>query len=207
MRRTAAPASGLGVPKPAKLACNRQLREAVEEKLEAWWSPVQISGWLIDTYPDDGEMRVSHETIYQSLFIQGKGALRHELFQCLRTGRAIRRPQHRPKSTKGQIRDKVMISDRPAEVEDRAVPGHWEGDLLMGRRQTAIGTLVERWSRYVMLFPLPDGNTRRSRPGRPSGHCATSPRPSVEILDVGSGQRDGPTCAVHRRHRGPGLLL
>ncbi len=102
---------------------------------------------------------MSHETIYLSLFIQGKGALRHELFQCLRTGRAIRRPQHRPKSTKGQIRDKVMISERPAEVEDRAVPGHWEGDLLMGRRQTAIGTLVERWSRYVMLFPLPDGNT------------------------------------------------
>ncbi len=146
-------------PKPAKLACNRQLREAVEEKLEAWWSPLQISGWLEDTYPDNREMRVSHETIYQSLFIQGKGALRHELFQCLRTGRAQRRPQHRPKSTKGQIRDKVMISERPAEVEDRAVPGHWEGDLLMGRRQTAIGTLVERWSRYVMLFPLPDGNT------------------------------------------------
>lgn len=146
-------------PKPAKLACNRQLREAVEEKLEAWWSPVQISGWLEDTYPDDEEMRVSHETIYQSLFIQGKGALRHELFQCLRTGRATRRPQGRPKSTKGQILDKVMISERPAEAEDRAVPGHWEGDLLMGKRQTAIGTLVERWSRYVMLFALPDGNT------------------------------------------------
>ena len=102
---------------------------------------------------------MSHETIYQSLFIQGKGALRKELWRCLRTGRATRRPQHRPKSTKGQIRDMVMISERPAEVEDRAVPGHWEGDLLMGRRQTAIGTLVERWSRYVMLFPLPDGNT------------------------------------------------
>ena len=131
----------------------------MEEKLEAWWSPLQISGFLIDTYPDDKEMRVSHETIYQSLFIQGKGALRHELFQCLRTGRAARRPQHRPKSTKGQIVDKVMISERPGEVEDRAVPGHWEGDLLMGKRQTAIGTLVERWSRYVMLFPLPDGNT------------------------------------------------
>jgi len=146
-------------PKPAKLACNRRLREAVEEKLEAWWSPLQISGWLEDTYPDDREMRVSHETIYQSLFIQGKGTLRKELWRCLRTGRAQRRPQHRPKSTKGQIRDKVMISERPAEVEDRAVPGHWEGDLLMGRRQTAIGTLVERWSRYVMLFPLPNGNT------------------------------------------------
>ncbi len=110
-------------------------------------------------YPDDEEMRVSHETIYQSLFIQGKGALRKELARCLRTGRPVRRPQGRPASTKGQIRDMVMISQRPAEVEDRAVPGHWEGDLIMGKNNTAIGTLVERWSRYVMLFGLPDGNT------------------------------------------------
>jgi len=146
-------------PKPAKLATNHRLREVVEEKLEGWWSPLQISRWLYDQYPGDEEMRVSHETIYQSLFIQGKGALSKELWRCLRTGRATRRPQGRPASTKGQIRNMVMISERPAEVEDRAVPGHWEGDLLMGRRQTAIGTLVERWSRYVMLFPLPDGNT------------------------------------------------
>jgi len=146
-------------PKPTKLASNHQLREVVEEKLELWWSPVQISDWLMDEYGDNEEMRVSHETIYQSLFIQGKGALRKELWRCLRTGRATRRPQGRPASTKGQIRDMVMISERPDEVEDRAVPGHWESDLLMGKRQTAIGTLVERWSRYVMLFPLPDGNT------------------------------------------------
>jgi len=146
-------------PKPAKLASNHRLREVVETKLVLWWSPRQISDWLVDTYPDTEEMWVSHETIYQSLFIQGKGALRKELWRCLRTGRATRRPQGRPKSTKGQIRDMVMISERPAEVEDRAVPGHWEGDLLMGKHQTAIGTLVERWSRYVMLFGLPDGNT------------------------------------------------
>ena len=146
-------------PKPAKLASNHRLRTVVEDKLERWWSPLQISRWLLEQYPDDEEMRVSRETIYQSLFIQGKGALRKELWRCLRTGRAIRKPQGRPKSTKGQIRDMVMISERPAEVEDRAVPGHWEGDLLMGKRQTAIGTLVERWSRYVMLFALPDGNT------------------------------------------------
>ncbi len=146
-------------PKPAKLATHQRLQAVVEEKLELWWSPRQISRWLIDAYPSDEEMRVSHETIYQSLFIQGKGALRKELWRCLRTGRATRRPQGRPASTKGQIRDMVMISERPAEVEDRAVPGHWEGDLLMGKRQTAIGTLVERWSRYVMLFALPDGNT------------------------------------------------
>ena len=146
-------------PKPHKLAENRELREIVEAKLELWWSPVQISDWLVDTYPEDEGMRVSHETIYQSLFVQGKGAMRKELWRCLRSGRAVRRPQGRPSSTKGRIRDMVMISERPAEVEDRAVPGHWEGDLLMGKRQTAIGTLVERWSRYVMLFPLPDGNT------------------------------------------------
>jgi len=146
-------------PKPAKLATHQRLQGIVEEKLELWWSPRQISRWLVEAYPGDEEMRVSHETIYQSLFIQGKGALRKELWRCLRTGRATRRPQGRPASTKGQIRDMVMISKRPAEVEDRAVPGHWEGDLLMGKRQTAIGTLVERWSRYVMLFALPDGNT------------------------------------------------
>ena len=146
-------------PKPAKLTVNPRLRKVVEEKLAEWWSPTQISSWLVKEYPDDEEMHVSHETIYQSLFVQGRGALRKELWRCLRTGRAVRRPQGRPASTKGQIRDMVMISQRPAEVEDRAVPGHWEGDLIMGKRQSAIGTLVERWSRYVMLFPLPDGNT------------------------------------------------
>ena len=146
-------------PKPAKLVVNERLREVVESKLDEWWSPTQISSWLIEAYPGDEEMRVSHETIYQSLFVQGRGALRKELWRCLRTGRAVRRPQGRPASTKGQIRDMVMISERPATVEDRAVPGHWEGDLIMGRNKTAIGTLVERWSRYVMLFSLPDGNS------------------------------------------------
>ena len=147
-------------PKPSKLAENPVLREIVEEKLSEWWSPQQVVLWLQRTYPDDQEMRVSHETIYLSLFVQGKGALRRELTECLRTGRAYRRPKtKRAPSGKGKIVDPVMISERPAEVEDRAVPGHWEGDLLMGRRQTAIGTLVERHTRYVMLFPLPEGNT------------------------------------------------
>jgi IS30 family transposase len=105
-------------------------------------------------------MRVSHETIYLSLFIQSRGALRQELTRCLRTGRAIRRPRGAPKpSGKGQIREPVMISERPPEADDRAVPGHWEGDLVMGKRLSAIGTLVERHSRFVMLFPLPDGHT------------------------------------------------
>jgi IS30 family transposase len=106
----------------------------VEEKLEDWWPPGQISDWLTEAYPSEEEMQVPHETIYQSLFIQGKGSLRRELWRCLRTGRATRCSQGRPTSTKGRIRDMVMISEHPAEVEDRAVPGHWEGDLLMGRR-------------------------------------------------------------------------
>ncbi len=147
-------------PKLCKLAANQRLRELVTGRLEDRWSPQQISGWLVRTYPDDEEMRVSHETIYLTLFIQARGGLKRELTQHLRTRRANRRPRvKQPSSGKGKIVDKVMISQRPAEAEDRAVPGHWEGDLLMGKRQTAIGTLVERWSRYVMLFPLPDGNT------------------------------------------------
>jgi IS30 family transposase len=147
-------------PKPSKLAQNPVLRGIVEEKLSEWWSPQQVVLWLKRSYPDNQEMQVSHETIYLSLFVQGKGTLRRELTECLRTGRAYRRPKtKRGPSGKGRIVDPVMISERPAEVEDRAVPGHWEGDLLMGKRQTAIGTLVERRTRFVMLFPLPDGNT------------------------------------------------
>jgi len=150
-------------PKVMKLETCPRLQSAVEEKLGLWWSPTQISGWLVVAYPDDEEMRVSHETIYQSLYVQGRGALRKELWQALRTGRARRRPQGRPGSTKGQIRDMVMISERPAEVEDRAVPGHWEGDLIMGKRKTSIGTLVERHLRYVMLFQLPDNKAESVR--------------------------------------------
>ncbi|HLF43598.1 MAG TPA: IS30 family transposase [Acidimicrobiia bacterium] len=150
-------------PKVCKLAANPALALMVEEKIGLWWSPQQISGWLKESYPDFPEMWVSHETIYLSLFVQGRGALKHELTQCLRTRRAIRRPtKKRAPTGKGQIRHPVMISERPAEADDRAVPGHWEGDLLMGRRMTAIGTLVERWSRYVMLFRLPDGNSAES---------------------------------------------
>ena len=152
-------------PKVMKLSECPRLRVVVEDKLDLWWSPTQISGWLVVAYPDDEEMRVSHETIYQSLYVQGRGALRKELWQALRTGRARRRPQGRPGSTKGQIRDMVMISERPAEVEDRAVPGHWEGDLIMGKRKTSIGTLVERHSRYVMLFQVPDNTAESVRVG------------------------------------------
>ncbi len=147
-------------PQVCKLATNPKLRAEVEDKLAVRWSPQQISGWLRHTYPSDEAMHVSHETIYLTLFIQTRDGLKRELAQHLRTRRVNRRPTGtKPVSGKGRIVDPVMISERPAEVEDRAVPGHWEGDLLMGKRQTAIGTLVERWSRYVMLFGLPNGHS------------------------------------------------
>jgi IS30 family transposase len=147
-------------PKRAKLSTCRRLRGVVERKLEAKWSPQQISAWLASQYPDRPEMQVSHETIYQSLFVQSRGALRKELHSCLRTGRAMRRAKAYTKGHvgQGQIRDMVMISERPAEVKDRAVPGHWEGDLIFGKKMTSIGTLVERHSRYVILLKLPNGH-------------------------------------------------
>ena len=151
-------------PKRTKIAQCRRLRSTVERKLEALWSPEQIASWLAETYPDHPEMQVSHETIYQSLFVQGRGALRKELHTCLRTGRAMRRAKAYTKGGvgQGQIRNMVMISERPAEVEDRAIPGHWEGDLIFGRKMTAVGTLVERHSRYVILLKLPNGHGAES---------------------------------------------
>jgi IS30 family transposase len=145
-------------PKPSKLVLVPGLRAIVEDRLAHRWSPEQIAVWLRRTYPDDLEMRVSHETIYLSLFVQTRGALRRELTRHLRSGRAMRFPRKkRLPQGRGRIGDMVSISDRPAEVGDRAVPGHWEGDLLLGRHPTAVGTLVLRTSRYVILFPLPNG--------------------------------------------------
>ena len=147
-------------PKPVKLAVCPRLREIVESKLELRWSPQQIAAWLRTSYPDDPEMRVSHETIYLSLFVQSKGALRKELARYLRSGRARRRPRGLSvMNGQGQLRGTVHISERPAEAADRAVPGHWEGDLLFGKRSSAVATLVERKSRFVMLVGLPGGHT------------------------------------------------
>src|SRR5437764_1665763 len=180
-------------PKVAKLAACPRLRAVVEAKLAGYWSPEEISAWLARAYPDDAEMRVSHETIYMSLFVQGRGALRQELHRCLRSGRALRRPKAFTKGGfgQGQIRDKVMISERPAEVADRAVPGHWEGDLIYGRRMTAIATLVERHSRYVMLLRLPAGNTAesvRTAVAKPHRDAAD---PVAAMRDRGTGPRSG----------------
>ena len=148
-------------PKTAKLAANPLLRERVREDLTARWSPEQISARLAEQFPDQPEMRVSHETIYQSLYVQGRGALRRELAACPRTGRALRHPRRMPdgrRARHNRIPDMVSITERPAEVEDRAVPGHWEGDLIVGKdNQSVIGTLVERRTRYCLLLHLPAG--------------------------------------------------
>jgi IS30 family transposase len=147
-------------PKPAKLALNHRLRDVVEAKLELRWSPEQISGWLSVTYPDDPEMQVSHETIYLSLFVQSRGALRKELTRYLRRGQVNRRPRgHSTYNGQGKLRGMVNISERPAEAEDRAVPGHWEGDLIFGKGMKAVATLVERQSRFLMLIGLQEGHS------------------------------------------------
>ncbi len=142
-------------PKTAKLARNAVLRELVQAKLVEKLSPEQISRELRQQFPDDAEMQVSHETIYQSIYVQGRGALRRELAVCLRTGRALRRPRRKGQERRGRIPNMINISERPAEVEDRAVPGHWEGDLIIGKQgRSAIGTLVERKTRYLILMHL-----------------------------------------------------
>jgi IS30 family transposase len=146
-------------PKTAVLSRRPALRAAVEAKLRLRWSPQQIAHWLRCAYPDDPAMRVSHETIYLSLFVQPRGALRRELTRYLRTGCAMRFPRGaRAGGGRGQLRDTVSIRERPAEAEDRAVPGHWEGDLVFGAKHSAVGTLVERTTRYVSLFPTPAGH-------------------------------------------------
>ena len=146
-------------PTPAKLAVNVELREQVQHMLLDRWSPQQIAATLKAEFPDRAEMWVSHETIYQSLYVQSRAALRRELAACLRTGRAIRRPKRRVDERRGRIPGMIMISERPAEVADRAVPGHWEGDLIIGSNSaSAIGTLVERSTRYCLLLHLPAGH-------------------------------------------------
>jgi transposase, IS30 family len=161
-------------PKLTKLAANKALRDRVIADLKELWSPQQIAERLTEEFGDDETMRVSHETIYKSLYVQGRGELRRELARCLRSGRAKRVPRGRIER-RGRIPDMVMISERPPEVEDRAVPGHWEGDLLMGKDgKSAIGTLVERSTRFVMLFAL--------REGRSAAHVRDAMTATIQTL-------------------------
>jgi IS30 family transposase len=174
-------------PKPRKLASAKLARE-VTHGLEKWWSPYEISQRLRVDFPDDPTMHVSHETIYKTLFVQGRGELRRELTRCLRSGRAKRRSQGRVE-TRGQIPGMVMISERPAEVEDRAVPGHWEGDLIIGKNAaSAVGTLVERTTRYVMLLHLPDGRFPAQVDAAMRKAIATLPRELIRTITWDQGK-------------------
>lgn len=148
-------------PKPCKLVMNRKLADVVASRLKLEWSPEQIAGWLKQTYASDEDYHVSHETIYRSLYIQARGALKKELLEHLRRTRNMRRSRHHTQKTDdhGRITDTVSISERPAIVEDRAVPGHWEGDLLFGSHNSQIATLVERQTRYVMLVKVAGKDT------------------------------------------------
>ena len=149
-------------PKTCKLAVHPTLAARVADKLQQQWSPQQIAGWLMRTYPDDATCHVSHETIYRTLFIQSRGALKKELLEHLRRTRGMRRSRHHTQKTAehGRISDTVSIRERPADIEDRAVPGHWEGDLLCGSGNSQIATLVERSTRYVMLVKVDRKDTK-----------------------------------------------
>jgi IS30 family transposase len=154
---------GISVAGPQVEWIGRRRGRRKDRRWARSWSPEQISNRLRLDFPDDESMRVSHEVIYQSLYVQGRGALRRELTACLRTGRALRVPRARTRCGKSFVSEEIMISERPAEAEDRAVPGHWEGDLILGLGSSAIGTLVERSSRFTMLLHLPPMNDRGPR--------------------------------------------
>jgi len=183
-------------PKPTKLSCHRRLRRRVMGDLRRQWSPEQISRRLREDFGDDVTMRISHETIYKTLFVQGRGELRRELTRCLRTGRAKRLPRAWTGNRRRMIPNMVMISERPPEVADRAVPGHWEGDLLMGRdNKTAIGTLVERSTRFTMLVRLPVDHSAPAVREAIAGSITTLP----EALRRSLTWDQGPEMAEHVR--------
>jgi IS30 family transposase len=176
---------GTAVPGPTVRFIGRRHGRRQDRRWGKSWSPEQISHRLRVDFPNDETMRISHEAIYQALYIQGRGALRRELVACLRTGRALRVPRARTDGRgKKFVTEEVMISERPAEVEDRAVPGHWEGDLIIGLNKSAIGTLVERTTRFTMLLHLPPmdghGELPRVKNGPPlAGHGAEAVRDAI----------------------------
>jgi IS30 family transposase len=170
-------------PKRCLLAVNRRLGDVVAKKLKEDWSPQQISGWLVQSNPNDEAMRVSHETIYRTLFVQTKGALKKELVAHLRSGRTMRHSRNasRERSRRGQIKGAISIRERPAEAGDRAVPGHWEGDLIRGTRNTYVATLVERSSRFVMVVRV-EGKDTVSVVGALSDQIRRLPRTMIDTL-------------------------
>src|ERR687897_968979 len=160
-----------------ELAGSELLRWLVEAALERRWSPQQTAGWLRSSFPDRPELWVSHETIYQSLYVQARGALHKELTAYLRRRQTSRKPRgHSTYNGQGQLRGVLNISERPAEADDRAVPGHWEGDLLFGKHMTAVATLVERQNRYLMLIALPEGHRAELVADALAAHIVTLPQ-------------------------------
>jgi IS30 family transposase len=184
-------------PKATKLGANPRLCRRVIADLEQLWSPEQIAARLAADFGDDKSMRISHETIYKSLYLQGRGELRRELARCLRTGRAVRKPQGRTE-TRGKIIDMVMIADRPADVDDRAVPGHWEGDLIIGKNgRSAIGTMVERTTRFTMLLHLPGDHSAETVRAAMTAKIVQLPTELVRSVTWDQ----GPEMAGHARFR------
>jgi len=208
--------SGVSVPGPSVSWKGRRHGRRQDRRWARAWSPEQIARRLPVDFPDDITMRISHEAIYQSLFVQGRGALRRELTACLRTGRVLRVPRARTRRRgKNFVSTEIMISQRPVEVTDRSVPGHWEGDLILGLGSSAIGTLVERTTRFTMLLHLPrmtgHGKEARIKNGPAlAGHVAHDhhlARATETIVDLGPGSRDGPARAPEDRCRFASLLL
>ena len=195
-------------PKPCNLASHPALRWRVAEKLALDWSPEQISGWLRREFAADKGLQVSHETLYRSLFVRARGVLKKELMGHLRAGRRMRHPKggSTPSRLPGQIVDAVSIRERPAEVEDRAVPGHWEGDLLSGANNSHMATLVERHSRFASADQGTGQGYRQRRFRTEQAGTAIALR-VAPIIDLGSGQGDGQSQELHHCHRCTGLLL
>ncbi len=179
-------------PEPCKLATNKYLQRVISNKLTINWSPEQIAGWLKRRYPNEEHNYVSHETIYRSLFVQARGVLKKELMQYLRTKRTMRRSRHASlkRDGLGQIKDAVSISERPACVEDRAVSGHWEGDLIGGSRNSYIATLVERQTRYVMLVKSYRKQGYGKRRVGPDKTIAQTAERALQIPNLGPGARN-----------------
>ena len=196
-------------PRQTKLELCPELRRVVEEQLRADHSPQQIAGWLRLEYPENEAMRVSHETIYRALYVQARGTLKRELSRHLRRGRSRRyaRSQSSKRQGQGKLTGMVMISERPPEVEDRAVPGHWEGDLLMGGRTSAIATLVERSTRYCQLVALPEGAEAERVAEALAASITTPAGPATALAHLGPGLGDGRAPALLGRVGGRGLLL